>query len=163
MRTKILALLLCFAIVQVSSAVAKDDGGYNVMYDGGSLPGLKAGKKLRMYIDAKEIRIMDGKELVTTLVPSTIQDISYDQDVHRRIGAAIGLAVVSLTPRLPELHIGPLWLGSITNEPAAPKQCIAIRAAQDCRSRRKYQCRMEIFTVGDVKRSVPRLKTVRRV
>jgi hypothetical protein len=96
MRTKILALLLCFAIVQVSSAVAKDDGGYNVMYDGGSLPGLKAGKKLRMYIDAKEIRIMDGKELVTTLVPSTIQDISYDQDVHRRIGAAIVLAVVSL-------------------------------------------------------------------
>jgi hypothetical protein len=96
MRTKILALLLCFAVVQVSLVVAKDDGGYNVMYDGGSLPGLKAGKKLRMYIEAKEIRIMDGKELVTTLVPSTIQDISYGQDVHRRIGAAIGLAVVSL-------------------------------------------------------------------
>jgi hypothetical protein len=28
-------------------------------------------------------------------VPSTIQDISYGQDVHRRIGAAIGLAVIS--------------------------------------------------------------------
>src|SRR6266436_5389538 len=96
MRTKILALLLCFAIVQVSLAVAKDDGGYNVMYDGGSLPGLKAGKKLKMYIEAKEIRIMDGQTLVTTLVPSTVQDISYGQDVHRRIGAAIGLAVVSL-------------------------------------------------------------------
>jgi hypothetical protein len=38
MRTKILALLLCFAVVQVSLAAAKDDGGYNVMYDGGSLP-----------------------------------------------------------------------------------------------------------------------------
>src|SRR5258705_10707871 len=96
MRTKILALLLCFGIIQVSLAVAKDDGGYNVMYDGGSLPGLKAGKKLRMYIESSQIRIMDGKTLVTTLVPSTVQDISYGQDVHRRIGAAIGLAVVSL-------------------------------------------------------------------
>jgi len=99
MRTKILALLLCFAVIQITqlsvAVEAKDDGGYNVMYDGGSLPGLKAGKKLKMYIDAKEIRIMDGKELVTTLVPSTVQEISYGQDVHRRVGAAIGLAVIS--------------------------------------------------------------------
>jgi hypothetical protein len=95
MRAKLLALLLCFAIIQVSLAVAKDDGGYKVMYDGGSLSGLKAGKKLTMYIDAKEIRIMDDKTLVATLVPSTVQDISYGQDVHRRVGAAIGLAVIS--------------------------------------------------------------------
>ena len=95
MRAKLLALLLCFAIIQVSLAVAKDDGGYKVMYDGGSLPGLKTGKKLTMYIDAKEIRIMDDKTLVATLVPSTVQDISYGQDVHRRVGAAIGLAVIS--------------------------------------------------------------------
>src|SRR6266850_4126420 len=96
MRAKLLALLLCFAVIQVSLAVAKDDGGYKVMYDGGSLSGLKAGKKLTMYIDAKEIRIMDDKTLVATLVPSTVQDISYGQDVHRRVGAAIGLAVISL-------------------------------------------------------------------
>ena len=95
MRVKILALVLCFATIQVSLAIAKDDGGYKVMYDGGSLPGLKAGKKLTMYIDAKEIRIMDDKTLVATLVPSTVQDISYGQDVHRRVGAAIGLAVIS--------------------------------------------------------------------
>ena len=99
MRTKILALLLCFAVIQLTqlsvAVEAKDDGSYNVMYDGGSLPGLKAGKKLKMYIDAKEIRITDGKEVVTTLVPSTVQEISYGQDVHRRVGAAIGLAVIS--------------------------------------------------------------------
>jgi len=68
----------------------------NVMYDGGSLPGLKAGKKLRMYSEANQIRIMDGQTLVTTLVPSSVKEISYGQDVHRRVGAAIGLAVVSL-------------------------------------------------------------------
>lgn len=99
MRTKILALVLCFAVIQLmqlSPAVeAKDDGGYNVMYDGGSLPALKAGKKLRMYVETNQIRIMDGKKLVTTLVPSTVTEITYGQDVHRRVGAAIGLAFVS--------------------------------------------------------------------
>ena len=99
MRTKFLALLLCVAVLnltQFSTALeAKDDGGYNVVYDGGSIPGLKAGAKLRVYIDSNEIRITENKTLITTLVPSTIQDISYGQDVHRRIGAAIGLAVIS--------------------------------------------------------------------
>jgi hypothetical protein len=50
------------------------------------LPGLKAGAKLRVYIDSNEIRITENKTLITTLVL---------QDVHRRIGAAIGLAVIS--------------------------------------------------------------------
>lgn len=100
MRTKILALFLCLSIAQLSHfslpLEAKDDGGYNVMYDGGSLPGLKAGKKLRIYIESDQIRIMEGKTQVATLVPSTVQELSYGQDVHRRVGAAIGLAVVSL-------------------------------------------------------------------
>jgi len=92
---KSVALMLCLAI-PCMAVPAKDDGGYNVMYDGGSLPGLKAGKKLRMYIETNQIRIMEGNTLVTTLVPSSVKEISYGQDVHRRIGAAIGLAVVSL-------------------------------------------------------------------
>lgn len=90
---KVVALILCFAIP--FSAVPARDAGYSVAYDGGSLPDLKAGKKLRMYIEANQIRIMDGQTLVITLVPSTVQEISYGQDVHRRVGAAIGLAVVS--------------------------------------------------------------------
>jgi hypothetical protein len=88
------ALLLCFALIQIPLAEAKYSG-YSVMYDGGSLPDLKAGKKLTMYIESNQIRFMDGKTLVTTLVPSTVTEISYGQDVHRRVGAAIGLAVVS--------------------------------------------------------------------
>lgn len=99
MRTKFIALILCFAVVQLTQlstlGEAKDDGGYDVKYDGGSLPGLKTGKTLRIYIESGQIRIMDGKTLVTTLVPSTVQEISYGQDVHRRVGAAIGLAVIS--------------------------------------------------------------------
>jgi CxxC motif-containing protein (DUF1111 family) len=83
-------------MTQLATALeAKDDVGYSVMYDGGSLPGLKPGKKLKMYIEANEIRLMDGKTVISTLVPTTVQEVSYGQDVHRRVGAAIGLAVVS--------------------------------------------------------------------
>ena len=91
MLRKILAVTVVFAVLQITllstASEAKDDGGYAVMYDGGSLPGLKAGKKLRLYFDSKEIRIMDDKTVVATLVPSTVQEISYGQDVHRRVGA----------------------------------------------------------------------------
>jgi len=100
MRTKILALFLAIAVLQLTQLTiaveAKDDGGYNVMYDGGSLPNLKAGKHLKLYIETNQIRIVGDKTVVATLVPSTVQEISYGQDVHRRVGAAIGLAVVSL-------------------------------------------------------------------
>ena len=80
MRTKFLALLLCVAVLnltQFSTATAveaKDDGGYNVVYDGGSIPGLKAGMKLRMYIDSNQIRIMKKKRSLqlSCLPPSRI-------------------------------------------------------------------------------------------
>ena len=39
---------------------------------------------------------MDGKTEIANLPASSITEISYGQDVHRRIGAAIGLAVISL-------------------------------------------------------------------
>jgi CxxC motif-containing protein (DUF1111 family) len=70
--------------------------GYGVIYDGGSLPGVKSGSKVKMYIETDKVRFnQDGKDLV--IVPaSAITEISYGQDVHRRVGAAIGVAVVSL-------------------------------------------------------------------
>ena len=72
------------------------DVSHNVMYDGGSLPDLKAGAKIKMYIEADKIRFVDqGKDLIV-LPASSITEISYGQDVHRRVGAAIGVAVVSL-------------------------------------------------------------------
>lgn len=39
---------------------------------------------------------MDKKTLVATIVPASVTEISYGQDVHRRVGAAVGLAFVSL-------------------------------------------------------------------
>ncbi len=39
---------------------------------------------------------MDGKTLVTTLVPSLITEVSYGQDVHRRVGTAVAVRVFTL-------------------------------------------------------------------
>ncbi|HTA42164.1 MAG TPA: hypothetical protein VK789_06945 [Bryobacteraceae bacterium] len=91
---KLLALVLCVA---VPAALAVTDGNsYRIAYDGGSLPDLKVGVGLRLFIDQNQIRLMRDKQTVATIPASAVTEVSYGQDVHRRVGAAIGLAVVSL-------------------------------------------------------------------
>jgi hypothetical protein len=89
-----LALLMCFAI-PVSVFAADATSGYKIKYDGGSLPDAKVGTTMRLVINGNAVRfVRDGSEVVN--VPaSAITEISYGQDVHRRVGAAIGIAVVS--------------------------------------------------------------------
>jgi hypothetical protein len=88
----LLALVLCFAI---PLAVLAEETSYKVTYDGGSLPDTKSGAGLHMFIDQDKVRfIRDGKE-VATVPASAITEISYGQDVHRRVGSAIALGVVS--------------------------------------------------------------------
>jgi CxxC motif-containing protein (DUF1111 family) len=71
------------------------DNTYKVTYDGGSIQDAKAGSSAKLSIENKQVRLM-GKEGDLVSVPvSAITEISYGQDVHRRVGAAIGLAVVS--------------------------------------------------------------------
>lgn len=86
-----LVLLLCLMVPTLALA----DNGYKVAYDGGSLQGVKAGNKVKLYIDSSQVRVMEGKKDIATIPASSITEISYGQDVHRRVGAAIGLAVVS--------------------------------------------------------------------
>ena len=77
------------------SVFAATDGGYKVAYDGGSIPNTKAGTGVKLYIDSNRIRVMKDKTEVVTIPASSVTEISYGQDVHRRVGAAIGLAVIS--------------------------------------------------------------------
>lgn len=71
------------------------DTGYKVAYDGGSLPEVKAGVSMKIYLDANQIRLITDKTEGTTIPASAITEISYGLDVHRRVGAAVGLAMVS--------------------------------------------------------------------
>jgi hypothetical protein len=89
----LVAVLLCITIPIMAFA---GDNSYKVTYDGGSLPDIKAGTGVKLYIEANQIRLVKEKTDVMTIPASSITEISYGQDVHRRVGAAIGLAVVSL-------------------------------------------------------------------
>ena len=90
---QLIALLLCASVLM--AGVAADDG-YKVTYDGGSVQGLKSGSGVKIFIDANQIRFMRDKQEAIIIPASAITELSYGQDVHRRVGAAIGLAVISL-------------------------------------------------------------------
>jgi hypothetical protein len=51
-----------------------------------------------MYIESGSIRLLNekGKTLVTSIVPSTGTEVSYGQDVHRRVGTAVAVGVFTL-------------------------------------------------------------------
>jgi hypothetical protein len=90
---KILSVFLC--ILFPICAVAGDNS-YKIGYDGGSIPGVKAGTDMKLFIDGANIRIMKDKTEIAVIPAAAVTEISYGQDVHRRVGAAIGVAVVSL-------------------------------------------------------------------
>jgi len=90
---RLVALVLCIAFPTITFA---GDNGYKIAYDGGSLANAKAGKEMKLYIDGSNVRITENKAEVVVIPAAAITEISYGQDVHRRVGAAIGVAVVSL-------------------------------------------------------------------
>ena len=90
---RILALFLCLLIPTI--VFASSSNGYKVMYDGGSLPNIKTGAKLEMTLGEKDIHFLQDGHEIKVIPAAAITEISYGQDVHRRVGAAIGLAVVS--------------------------------------------------------------------
>jgi hypothetical protein len=88
-----IALLLCLAI---PAALWAGENSYKIKYDGGSLAELKAGADAKLVLESNQVRLAKDSKDVVTIPASAITEISYGQDVHRRVGAAIGLAVVSL-------------------------------------------------------------------
>jgi hypothetical protein len=90
---KILALFLC---ILFPVSVIAGDKGYKIVYDGGSLPNAKAGTDMKLFIDGNNIRIKRGDTEVAVIPATAVTEISYGQDVHRRVGAAIGVGVFTL-------------------------------------------------------------------
>jgi hypothetical protein len=90
---RLFATMLCIALPMAMSAA---DVNYKVAYDGGSVPDIKAGTDLKLYIDSNQIRFVKDKRDMLIVPASAVTEISYGQDVHRRVGAAIGIGVVTL-------------------------------------------------------------------
>jgi hypothetical protein len=92
---RIIAVVLCLLFPTVAFASDKDNS-YKVVYDGGSLMGIKAGTDVRLFIEPTQIRIVMGKDQLIAVPAASFTEISYGQDVHRRVGAAIGVGVFTL-------------------------------------------------------------------
>jgi hypothetical protein len=93
MKIKLVAAMLCLLLGVASFAADKE--GFAVKYDGGTIANLKTGTDFRINPSGTTITLTKGKEDLTSIPASSITEISYGQDVHRRVGAAVGLAVVS--------------------------------------------------------------------
>lgn len=89
-------LALSLSILVPLAFAAESGSSYKVIYDGGSIQSLKAGNDARLFVDASQIRLVRDKQDILVIPASAVTEISYGQDVHRRVGTAIGLAVVSL-------------------------------------------------------------------
>jgi hypothetical protein len=92
MMKKAVSLALC---IFLASQLFGGENSYKVTYDGGSVPDIKAGTGLKLFIESNQLRLVKDKKDVIVIPNSAVTEISYGQDVHRRIGAAIGLALVS--------------------------------------------------------------------
>jgi len=92
----IVLVVLCIALPLAAVAAEKQQPSYKVTYDGGSLPDVKAGSPLKLYIDSTGIRLVRDKAEVANIPASTITEISYGQDVHRRVGTAVAVGVLTL-------------------------------------------------------------------
>jgi len=88
-----LASLLC---VVVPLSVFGGNNGYKVTYDGGSIPDTKAGTGLKLYIEGNQVRLVKDKREVVAIPATAITEISYGQDVHRRVGTAVAVGVFTL-------------------------------------------------------------------
>ena len=88
----LLAIVLCLAI---PFALFARDNGYNVTYDGGSLPEAKSGTGVKLYIEGTSVRFVRNKSDLVVIPASAITEISYGQDVHRRVGTAIAVGIFS--------------------------------------------------------------------
>ena len=91
---KLLLASVLFLAVPVTSFAA--DNTFKVISDGGSVPELKASAKTDLSVEPAATKLLEGKQEVIRIVPATVTEASYGQDVHRRIGTAAGLAVISL-------------------------------------------------------------------
>jgi CxxC motif-containing protein (DUF1111 family) len=90
---KILVVLVCLAM---PLSVLAGDTSYKVKYDGGTLPDTKSGTDVRLFIDGDKVRFTKDNKDLAVVPASSITEISYGQDVHRRVGSAVAVGAVTL-------------------------------------------------------------------
>jgi hypothetical protein len=110
-------LALALAVIIPANCLAADrPAGYSVTYSGGSLSTVRSGQGLKLFIEGDHIRLMSGKEDVVVIPASSITEVSYGQDVHRRVGTAVavgaftlGLGALVALSKSKKHYVGLIW------------------------------------------------------
>jgi len=90
---RLLSIILC---ILMPCSVLAGENSYKVKYDGGSIANIKAGSEMKLVIEGDKIKFFDGAKELATVPASAVTEISYGQDVHRRVGSAVAVATVTL-------------------------------------------------------------------
>jgi hypothetical protein len=77
----IMAAVVC---ILMPMSVFGADIGYKVTYDGGSLPDLKTGSGLHLFIDQYKVRFVEHRKEVASVAASAITEISYGLTKSRK-------------------------------------------------------------------------------
>ena len=110
MRTlqQAMSVLLCLMLASAILARNREQRqtGYSVVYSGGSFPTVKPGENLRLYMNPNQLILVRGtvrafrtqweKGEPLVIPPSAVTELSYGAEVHRRVGTAIGVGIVTL-------------------------------------------------------------------
>jgi len=91
----IVALVLCI-VFSVSTFAAELQNSYKVTYDGGSLSNIKGGAGIKLYVDSTTVKFVKDNAEIAAIPASSITEVSYGQDVHRRVGTAVAVGVFTL-------------------------------------------------------------------
>src|SRR5450432_2326526 len=124
---KLLALVLCLPMLAYGQGNSFD----KVRYNGGSVATTVKpddwDNKLVISSDAISLKLKDGQNIA--IPPKQVTSISYGQEAHRRVGTAIGLAVLSLgIGALSALHKTKLhYIGINYNDKNGKKQGMLIQ------------------------------------
>ena len=90
------ALVACFSLLSIQATAAEKGNSFNVTYDGGSMSEVKTGAGLKLFLSGDSVRFVNGKKDLLTIPATTITEISYGQDVHRRVGTAVAVGIFTL-------------------------------------------------------------------
>jgi len=95
MKIFVVALCFCLPAAQLLAQTASRSGvAYSMKYEGGSL-GLKQHDGVKVSVESDQVVCSQGKQRHAISVKA-INEVSYGNDVHRRVGAAVGVGVVTL-------------------------------------------------------------------
>lgn len=125
-HSRCISLTLCFSITLLSvspgfAASPKEAGvQFPMKYEGGSLQ-LNQHNSLKVYVAKDQVVMVQGKQRFMVPVAS-ITEVSYGNDVHRRVGAAIGVGAVTLglgalmlLVKTKKHYVGMTWLDAPNN------------------------------------------------